>query len=183
MTTQKQTRKRSRKSSPKQLNLGSGEYPLDGWESADIKGGEHTVDLSSFPWPFRASWYDEIMASHVLEHFTRDDGVRFLEECKRILKKGAVLHLAVPDLDLFIGCKLSGDWSPVGGYHWKNIEWCMGGDEGETDITMRHHYMYCWQSLARTLEGLGFEVTRRDMGEHDNPRYELISLYVDAVKA
>jgi predicted SAM-dependent methyltransferase len=45
---------------------------------------------------------DLISASHFLEHLTPDEGVQFLKECKRVLKPGGVVRIAVPDLPLLM---------------------------------------------------------------------------------
>lgn len=35
---------------------------------------------------------------HTLEHFTKEEGRRFLTECHRVLKKGGIIRLLLPDL-------------------------------------------------------------------------------------
>ena len=40
----------------------------------------------------------KIYSSHLLEHLPRDKGVIFIKECYRILKRGGVMRLVVPDL-------------------------------------------------------------------------------------
>lgn len=164
------------------LNLGAGEYPLDGWENIDITGPE-PVDLSAHPWPFADGSADEILASHILEHFDRFEAVRFLDECQRILKPGGVLHIAVPDMDRFIDCLNSGDWGPIKDYHWRDLNTFMGGDLSEIRPEMRHKYMWCWGSLESALRAGSWEAVRRDgPAAFDNPRYAPISLYVDAAR-
>jgi predicted SAM-dependent methyltransferase len=41
---------------------------------------------------------DAIYASHMLEHLDRTEARSFLAECRRVLKPGGILRLAVPDL-------------------------------------------------------------------------------------
>jgi SAM-dependent methyltransferase len=41
---------------------------------------------------------DHIYCSHVLEHFTREEGARLLQECARVLREGGTLRVVVPDL-------------------------------------------------------------------------------------
>ena len=41
---------------------------------------------------------DAIYASHMLEHLDRAEARSFLAECRRVLKPGGILRLAVPDL-------------------------------------------------------------------------------------
>ena len=62
--------------------------------------------LKPFPWPTNS--IDEVYTSHTLEHFTRQEGKRFLLECYRVLKRGGVIRVVVPDLKAEINSYLSG---------------------------------------------------------------------------
>lgn len=42
---------------------------------------------------------DLVYHSHVLEHFGKQEGKRFIGECFRVLKPGGIIRLAVPDLE------------------------------------------------------------------------------------
>jgi SAM-dependent methyltransferase len=48
--------------------------------------------------PFPADSIDVVYHSHVLEHFDRDDALRLLAECHRVLRPGGILRVVVPDL-------------------------------------------------------------------------------------
>jgi len=50
--------------------------------------------------PFPDNSYDYIVASHFLEHLTADEGLVFLQECQRVLKRNGIIRLAVPDAEL-----------------------------------------------------------------------------------
>lgn len=164
------------------LNLGAGSWQLDGWDNVDCE----EVDLSRYPWPWAKNSYDEIMASHILEHFSRDNAFAFLYECRRILKPGGVLHIAVPDMDKFIDCHLSGDFSPLGGYEWTSLDEFLGGNKRDVKAVAKdkHYYMWCEASLSWTLQRIGFTqfACRIDPLPIDSPVYTAISLYMDAVK-
>jgi predicted SAM-dependent methyltransferase len=166
------------------LNLGSGEMNMTGWQNVDIADSGGGVDLSVFPWPFEDNSASEILASHILEHFTKADARLFLDECWRVLMGGGCLWLAVPDMDKFIDCKLSGDWTPLNGYHWRDLNWLLGGDLSETRPEQRHRYMYNAETLGSMCYGAGFNVLapREFSPELDNPKYEAISLYMKAYK-
>lgn len=123
------------------------------------------------------------MASHILEHFTKEDGRRFLKECYRILAPGGLLHIAVPDMDVFVNCKVSGDWTAVGDYYWRDFNWFFGGDTRETRPEMRHSYLYNEDILKAAMWAAGFTaVNRRAPLPEDNPRYHAISLYMTGEK-
>lgn len=166
------------------LNLGAGSHIVPGYMSVDIGGkADKRMNLAERPWPWADGSIDEILASHVLEHFTRDDGREFLFECYRLLPPGGVLHLAVPDMDKFIDCHLAGDFTPLKGYHWTDLNYLMGGDHSETNLLQRHRYMYCRASLGDTLTAVGFRILPRSgPGALDNHAYAALSLYMDAYK-
>lgn len=167
------------------LNLGCGDMKLPGWHNVDLRHADECVNLAFFPWPWPDNSADEILASHILEHLERRIGLEFLRECHRLLKPGGVLRIAVPDMDLFIDCMVSGDWERVGDYHWTRLDTLLGGDETETVIQQRHRYMYCFASLSWSLTVSGLPNHRRRTfaySEIDNMTHAPISLYVDAVK-
>lgn len=49
-------------------------------------------------WPFDTSSVDIVYASHLYEHLTLKDGEFFLAEARRVLVRGGVIRLVVPDL-------------------------------------------------------------------------------------
>jgi hypothetical protein len=166
------------------LNLGSGDQHLEGWTGVDIFKADVQFNLRKFPWPWETGSASEILASHILEHFDRLDGRQFLYQCYRILTPGGAIHLAVPDMDKFIDCQLTRDFSPLKGYEWTDLNHLCGGDDRELFDTNKHKYMYCFASLAWTLESIGFTEVKRRMkpASFDNARHGHLSLYVDAVK-
>jgi hypothetical protein len=105
------------------LDLGCGQNPKEGFEGVDLYGdkAKHKVDLFKFPWPFADESVDEIHCSHFMEHVPAreieerdlvrntgsDDAYRnkfvgqdmlfaFVDECYRILKPDAWMHVIVP---------------------------------------------------------------------------------------
>lgn len=82
------------------LNLGCGTQYHDAWVNLDFKGipgkvQEHNL-LKGIP--FENASFDVLYHSHILEHFTREDGKTFLKECFRVLRNGGILRVVVPDL-------------------------------------------------------------------------------------
>lgn len=80
------------------INLGSGNDYRNGWVNVDRGACKHDVDhdLFVFPWPFETSSVDEIWASHILEHFSRDQFLPMVRELYRICKGGARIEAWVP---------------------------------------------------------------------------------------
>ncbi len=88
----------------KYLNLGCGRHYKEGeeWTNVDFEGNEEGVIghnlLNGIPFP--DSTFDFVYHSHVLEHFSKSDGRKFLKECFRVLKPGGVLRVVIPDLEV-----------------------------------------------------------------------------------
>lgn len=87
---------------PIRLELGAGSRKLPGWTSIDNNGAcDITMSLvDQLPFPDEST--EEIYASHVLEHFHHPELLHILSECRRVLKPGGRLRLAVPDAKLYI---------------------------------------------------------------------------------
>lgn len=96
---------------PRRLHIG-GEVRAEGWEVLNIVAGPHVDhvgsagDLSRFA----EATFDEIYASHVLEHFDyKDELAATLKEWRRVLVPGGRLLVSVPDLDVLAELLLSKD--------------------------------------------------------------------------
>jgi len=119
-----------------------------------------------------------------------------LQECKRVLKKGAVLRIVVPDVEKFIIAYATNDktfWKVLG-YDPENLP--QGFD---TKIAVLNHifrqdgehkYAYDFEGLSYLLKKYGFNnITRQEYnksldeqmgGDQENHRGH--SLYVDCIK-
>jgi len=113
------------------LNLGCGRYFDPNWTNVDLDPSVKGVlkcDLRNGI-PFEDQSFDVVYHSHVLEHYTREDGKRFVKECWRVLTPGGVLRVVVPDLEEVTRCYLevleSAEKSSDGNdddYEWMTIE-------------------------------------------------------------
>lgn len=56
-------------------------------------------DGTYVPYPFADKSYDAAYSEHFIEHLHRFEGIRYLEEMRRILKPGGVLRIAWPSMD------------------------------------------------------------------------------------
>jgi len=119
----------------KYLNLGCGSNysSKSEWTNLDFSTKEKDVIgynlLQGIP--FDSSSFDLIYHSHVLEHFSKESGKSMLEECFRVLKKGGVLRIAIPDLEVIItnylkflkeGCESPENKLVYANYNWTLIE-------------------------------------------------------------
>jgi predicted SAM-dependent methyltransferase len=83
------------------LNLGCGSRFHPAWTNFDIQpssAGVRRWDLQK-ELPFPDESFDVVYHSHVLEHFTKADGLSFLKRCFRVLRRGGTIRVAVPDLE------------------------------------------------------------------------------------
>jgi len=115
----------------KLLNLGCGARHHPDWVNVDFTSGSPDVlahDLKT-PLPFPEGIFDAVYHSHVLEHLPRAAAPGFLAECRRVLRPGGVIRVAVPDLeriartylDLLDG-SLAGDRAAMARYEWIILE-------------------------------------------------------------
>jgi SAM-dependent methyltransferase len=79
------------------LNVGCGEDIKHGWVNLDFfahNGVDVVHNLNKFPWPFKDNTFDELYASHILEHV--DDLILTMNEIHRISKKSSRIVIRVP---------------------------------------------------------------------------------------
>jgi predicted SAM-dependent methyltransferase len=99
----------------RKLHIG-GMTRKEGWEVLNANPGpevDHVRDASDMSC-FADDTFDEIYASHVLEHFDYVNALeKVIKEWKRILKPGGCAYISVPDMDtlcrLFLSNQLTMD--------------------------------------------------------------------------
>ena len=113
------------------LNLGCGERFHAEWVNLDL----HPTNPSVQRWdlraelPFAEASFDVVYHSHVLEHFSKADGLRLLKRCRQVLRPGGTLRVVVPDLERIVQLYLNslekcvaGDQQAAAQYDWAMIE-------------------------------------------------------------
>ena len=80
----------------RRLNLGCNTDVRPGWVNVDITdyGGNEIVDLNAGPWPWADDRFEEIFASHVLEHLDNFNAV--VNELWRVSRPGGLIEVRVP---------------------------------------------------------------------------------------
>ncbi|MGX2981595.1 class I SAM-dependent methyltransferase [Helicobacter sp. 23-1045] len=71
------------------------------WENIDFSPLDKRVKkvnlLKKLPYPNET--FDVAYSSHFLEHLTKENALLFLREVRRVMKKGGILRIVVPDLE------------------------------------------------------------------------------------
>jgi len=133
------------------LNLGSGKDYIEDFINVDIVQGykvDVVADLTK-TFPFADNSVDEINASDILEHFIKEDGENFLEECFRVLKKDGLITIRTHNIFQIIK-QFSAD--PQVMIHF------LYGNTQETEVFGAHKFAYTQNSLKTILVRLGFKI-------------------------
>lgn len=128
--------------SPLRLNLGAGGTHLAGFTDVDRKIGSEVYPLSC---PDNS--VEEIVASHVLEHFSHRVTGEVLAHWVAKLKPGGKIRLAVPDFEEIARLYLAGAPVNAQGY-------VMGGHDDEND---RHGCLFDREALTELMIAVGLE--------------------------
>jgi SAM-dependent methyltransferase len=159
--------------------------------------------------PYPDGAFDAVYHSHFLEHLDKDAAERMLGECHRVLKRGGILRIVIPDLGEIIARYVAaraqlaaGDESAAGRHEQANFDLFdqMVRDEpggisrrppgvrqierllrGDTRRTGEaHRWMYDADSLSRVLRRLGFRHPKSHPHQSsDIPGWERFHLDVD----
>ncbi|MEO6424213.1 MAG: methyltransferase domain-containing protein [Bacteroidia bacterium] len=119
----------------KYLNLGCGtHYSLaKEWTNIDFSSSGPGVIAHNLlkGIPFNDNSFDLVYHSHVLEHFSKEDGENLIAECYRVLKPGGILRVVIPDLEMIArnylkyfdeGVKNPNDELIRANYEWMKLE-------------------------------------------------------------
>jgi predicted SAM-dependent methyltransferase len=86
------------------LNLGCGNRFHDDWVNVDFVSHSPLVKQHNLlkGIPFKDHSFDVVYHSHVLEHFTKNDGKKLIDNCFSVLKNHGIIRIAVPDLESIV---------------------------------------------------------------------------------
>lgn len=160
------------------LNLGSGADLLAGWINLDVASREVPWNLRN-GLPFKDGSASHVYMAHVLEHFDyKDEALVLMKEIRRVLRKGGVLRIVVPDMECFLDAYARKDrgffeyfsktWNrPVCAGLLESF-WHYGGAGSFPGVVDHHRYGYDLQTLAALLREAGFgSVERREASQTD----------------
>jgi predicted SAM-dependent methyltransferase len=98
-----------------------------------------------------------IYAQHFFEHLTRDEGIAFLRECKRVLVPNGVVRLSMPDLREFVRLYLDGGAQAL--LTWKDAGWLPKSAAQMLNEEFRswgHKFIYDRAEVFASLRAAGF---------------------------
>lgn len=139
---------------PVRLNVGCGRHVIDGWVNIDAARSKRAprdpdilCNVQSIPLPDECA--DELHAIHIFEHFYYWETDGLIEEWKRLLKRGGLLVLELPDI---IKCARN----LIAGMEPRNSYWGFYGDPSHQDPFMCHRWGWTPDTLRGFLEVHGF---------------------------
>jgi len=125
--------------SPLRIVIGASGVFDGGWIPSDIQD-LNLLRPEDWNRLFSRNSIDALLAEHVWDALTTEEGLQAARHCFQYLKSGGYLRVAVPD-----------------GYHPdpEYIEWVKVGGGGSGDD---HKVLYDYETLSRLFEGAGFKV-------------------------
>lgn len=137
------------------IQFGCGGNHLEGFQNFDMD-----CDITK-PLPFSNDHADYLYASHVFEHLTVHEGLRFLQECHRVLKPVGIVRLVVPTLgritdrahgiDLINGHGHKHLWCEQSLY---DVLWAAGFDRRDITATRRCDIDQHWKVIGMEKDNI-----------------------------
>ena len=137
------------KKRPCRIVIGASGVVPNGWCHTEIDD-VNLLDESTWVRFFENESIDAILAEHVWEHITEDEGRTAASTCFRFLKPGGYLRVAVPD-----------------GFHpsTKYLDWTRPGGTGAGADD--HKVLYTHRTFAELFESVGFTIRELEYFDED----------------
>lgn len=146
-----------------------------------LKSGRFIHHNLEYGIPLDDESVDFLYSSHFLEHLTKNNAKKLLRESYRVLKKGGILRVCVPDLEYAINLYAQEKKQEM-------LDKYFFVEEG-LGYYARHKYMYDFELMKRFLVESGFsDVQRVAHKQGKTPDienldiYPEVTLYIEAVK-
>ena len=161
----------------RKLQIGFGNNPIDGWLNTGIALREcwHGMYMDAgktFPLPDNS--FDYVFSEHLYEHLTYQQAQNMLKECYRVMKPGAVMRIATPNLRFLLGLYEDPE-KPLHKAYMEFSVKTLGMPPTPVYVISRfhtswgHQIIYDKETLAKQLTDAGFkDVTVCEMGKSEH---------------
>lgn len=139
---------------PIKMHLGCGKRFIKGYVHIDMMDYPHIDYMTSVDnlSKFRDECADVIYACHLLEHFKRSETEKVLREWYRVLQKGGILRISVPDFKQLIKIY----------ENYEDLNLILGPLVGGQNYEYNFHYMvFDFKTLKEMLLKVGFTEVRK----------------------
>ena len=144
--------------------LGAGETTYEGWVATQ-ESELNLLKAEDWETRFEEESIDALLAEHVWEHMTYEEGVIAAKLCYKYLKKGGYIRCAVPDKNF------SDDW-------YQNMVQ-VGGPGPKDHPAASHKVVYDYKEFVDVFERAGFKV---DLLEYCDETHQFHHKYWDELK-
>ena len=132
------------------LNLGSGLKKVEGFLNVDLMlDADIVADVRNLDM-IEDDYADEILASHIIEHFYEWEAVPLLREWLRVMKPGGLISIECPNIQFCAAMFLHGGCSD------RFTMWGLYGDPSHKNPLMCHKWGYTPYTLAEKMAQAGF---------------------------
>lgn len=137
------------------LHLGCGSNVIPGWRNLDLEpvAGAERWDMR-WGLPADPGTVDLIYTEHMIEHLTREDGLRLLQTCQKALRPGGVIRISTPDLTTLLAAYQRRDIGHYARVGWEPLTPAQMVNEGMR--SWGHRYLYDYEDLSLLLVQAGF---------------------------
>jgi predicted SAM-dependent methyltransferase len=189
----------------KLVNLGCGQRYHKDWINIDfVSNSEDVIQHNLLDGiPINDNEVDLVYHSHVLEHFSKVQGVYFIKECYRVLKVNGIIRIAVPDLETIVKeylnnlqLAMEGDVEAKHNYEWIKLELFDQMVRNESGGDMKNYlYQPIVKNESYVFKRIGSEgeiiresflnkkVLVQDLKKNVKPKVSILKLFLRKVKS
>ncbi|MDD4297560.1 MAG: hypothetical protein PHC69_11510 [Ruminiclostridium sp.] len=124
--------------------IGAGNTKYDGWVSTQ-ESELNLLCIEDWNRLFACNSIDALLAEHVWEHMTYEEGIEAAKNCFKYLKHGGYIRCAVPDKNF------RNEW-------YQNMVQ-VGGPGPADHPAVSHKIIYDYESFKKVFESAGFDVS------------------------
>ena len=167
------------------LQIGCGGNVLEGWLNTNYY--PRTYDILHLDvterFPFKDNTFDAIFSEHMIEHITYQQGIVMLQECFRVMKAGAKIRVATPNLFFLIDLLKDNPSELQQAYMKWNTHHFIPTAPYDDGVFVLNNYVRDWghlfiydvKTLKHSLESCGFiEIIEQKLMQSEIPEFQNI---------